>query len=101
MKLFQNHGADFCTNQYVPDTANFVYRGRKNTDRDRKLSFYSTRVVADLGVSVFGVNATKTFTKYPKPGYQNAPAFCQDPENAMATYSFNVPEDIEAGNLHF
>ena len=56
-------------------------------------------MVADLGVSKFGYPTRFTYQKYPKPGFQNAPKFCENTERALGTYSFNVPKDLEAGKI--
>lgn len=94
---FQNHGADTCTNQYIPDFGNKIYRGKKNRDRDQSFSYYRSITVADLGTSPTGYAASSVYTKYPKPGYQNAPNFCENTDKSMGTYAFNVPEDLDAG----
>ena len=77
-----------------------IYRGRKNTDRDRPLNFYKKFKVANLGVSPFGFSVGKKYREYPKPGYQNAPNFCKNMDKAMGTYSFNVPKNIAPGGLY-
>ena len=66
-------------------------------DRDQIFSFYRQRLVADLGISPTGYQAAETYKTYPKPGYQNAPKFCEDTDKSMGTYSFNVPTNLAAG----
>nr|CAB3260422.1 uncharacterized protein LOC100175308 [Phallusia mammillata] len=95
----KNHGADEgCTNKHIPDNANKIYRGRKDTDRDMSFSYYRTTLVADLGVSPVG---SAHQASYPKPGYQNAPHFCKNTDRSMGTYSFNVPQELAAGEYTF
>merc|ERR1712183_262092 len=38
---------------------------------------------------------------YPKPGYQNAPKFCENTDKAMATYWLNIPETLASGEYTF
>ena len=95
----QNHGADTCTNQYIPDFGNFIYRGKKGGDTDQVLGYYRRFKVADLGVSKFGYAASSSYQNYPKPGYQNAPKFCEDTDKSLGTYSFNVPKNLEEGEI--
>ncbi|XP_076807142.1 uncharacterized protein LOC143450466 [Clavelina lepadiformis] len=97
----KNHGADAaCTNIHIPDNGNKIYRGLKDTDRDRSFSYYRQIEVADLGVSPVGSANTQS-SKYPKLGYQNAPNFCKDTDKSMGTYSFNLPSDVTAGEYTF
>ena len=58
--------------------------------------------VVNLGISPFGFQVPDDeITKYPKPGFQNAPAFCEDTDKALGTYSFNVPTDFATGEYTF
>nr|XP_039251272.1 uncharacterized protein LOC120328797 [Styela clava] len=90
----KNHGADTCTNIYIPDNGNYIYRGSRNSDDDPPFSEFKRNLVFNLGVSSFGQQNTNP-SEYPKPGFQNAPAFCDKAvattDSALGTYSFNVP----------
>merc|ERR1711953_1357377 len=68
----KNHGIGGCTNKYIPDNGNFIYQAPDNE-----------------------------VASFPKVGFQNAPAFCEDTDKALSTYSFNVPQDLEAGEYTF
>jgi len=92
----KNHGAATCTNIHIPDFGNRIYTGKKGTDTNNPYKYYRDFLISDLGVSVSG-NQNTAPDVYPKPGFQNAPAFCENTDKAMGTYSFNVPEDIEEG----
>ena len=73
--LSKEHGADAdCTNPYIPDTGNWIYRGEVNSKQDISFSEYRKNLVFDLGTSPQGNELLSRI--YPKPGYQNAPAFC-------------------------
>ena len=99
----KNHGAEVgVTNKYIPDNGNFIWRGDKNSNTDVKFSDFKKNLVADLGISDFGHNVPDSETKiYPKPGFQNAPAFSENTDKSLGTYSFNVPENLEAGVYTF
>eukprot|EP00058_Branchiostoma_floridae_P009655 XP_002595143.1 hypothetical protein BRAFLDRAFT_67932 [Branchiostoma floridae] len=57
-------------------------------------------VVEDMGISPYGPDIDPVLTTtYPKPGYQNAPKFCEDEGSAMATYNFTIPLDMKPGCL--
>ena len=77
----------------MPDNGNAIYHGRKGMDTNEPLSHYKQFLVSDLGRSV----NIGDHTKYPKPGYMNAPAFCENRDRSMGTYSFNIPDDFEQG----
>jgi len=96
----KNHGAASCTNIYIPDFGSNIYRGLVNTDTDKPYSYYKDKLVSSLGTSIFGKELTNP-DQYPKPGYQNAPNFCDNTDKAMATYSFNVPDDLSPGRYTF
>ena len=53
--------------------------------------------VYDWGVSPFGFGTDAQTMIYPKPGFQNAPKFCENTDKALATYTFEVP-NIATGN---
>lgn len=93
--FLQNHGSDSCTNAFIPDHGNFIYRGTKDAVADSTLSGFRQNLVADLGIKA----SSLPLGTYPRPGYQNAPKFCANTDRALGTYSFNVPGDLEAGNL--
>jgi len=45
-----------------------------------------------LGMSPVGhAIPDSVINSYPKPGFQNAPNFCDDTDKSLGTYSFNVP----------
>ena len=69
-----------------------AWNGMEAVDTNKPYSYYRPFLVADLGVSVHGNSNTQP-DKYPKPGYQNAPAFCENTDKSMGTYSFEVPKD--------
>jgi len=97
----KNHGSSaICTNIHIGDHGNRIYHGMEGTDTNKPYSYYRPFLVADLGVSVFGNDNTEP-DKYPKPGYQNAPAFCENTDKAMGTYSFEVPSDFKPGQYTF
>nr|XP_039251213.1 uncharacterized protein LOC120328750 [Styela clava] len=97
----KNHGSDTCTSRYIPDTGNFIYRGGLNDESDLTLSQFRAELVADLGVKDPPDETSNAYTQYPKPGYQNAPAFCEDTGLSLGTYSFNVPSDLQPGQYTF
>lgn len=96
----KNHGAASCTNIHIPDFGSAIYRGLEDTDTDQPYSYYTDKLVSSLGTSVFGAANTNP-DNYPKPGYQNAPNFCDNTDKAMGTYSYNVPTDLAAGSYTF
>ena len=101
ISVLQNHGADpACTNRFIPDNGNAIYRGRVGRDRNEVLSHYKEFLVADLGVSPFGQQAGNLVNEYPKPGFQNAPNFCKDTDRSLGTYSFNVPATLAPGMFY-
>jgi len=102
----KNHGASaICTNVHIEDHGNRVYHGMawngmEAVDTNKPYSYYRPFLVADLGVSLYGRDLTEP-DKYPKPGYQNAPAFCENTDKAMGTYSFEVPKTFKPGQYTF
>ena len=87
--------ADVCTNKNIPDKGNFIFRGPKDGQSDPSLATFVKKLVADLGVSPTGNNAQTTV--YPKPGFQNAPKFCENKDKALATNSFKIPQNLQPG----
>ena len=74
----------------------------KPGDNDPTLGEFKQNEVVNLGISPFGFQVPDDeITKYPKPGFQNAPAFCEDTDKALGTYSFNVPTDFATGEYTF
>ena len=73
------------------DNGNAIYHGKEGTDTNKPLAYYKPFLVADLGVS------DPDQDSFPRPGYQNAPAFCENTDKSMGTYSFNIPDDFEQG----
>jgi len=102
----KNHGAASCTNIHIPDFGNKIYRGQRWTSKDVPIdqnnpySYYKQFTVADLGMSLVG-NANTAPDTYPKPGFQNAPKFCENTDKAFGSYSFNVPSDLATGYYTF
>lgn len=101
----KNHGADVgCTNIHIPDTGSWIYRSQRNPSRDPSLSEFKRNLVFDLGKSPTGkdFNGDRSLSSvYPKPGYQNAPKFCDNTDKAMGTYAFNVPKNLSPGKYTF
>ena len=53
----KNHGIGGCTNKYIPDNGNFIYRAPSATQvgqDDPVLSVFKNNKVVDLGISPFG-----------------------------------------------
>nr|XP_004225509.2 uncharacterized protein LOC101242977 [Ciona intestinalis] len=102
----KNHGADIaCGTIWMPDSGSWLYRGEiNNNGPDPTLSRFREKLVFDLGRSPsgldFGGDASLS-SVYPKPGYGNAPRFCDNTDKAMATYSFNVPRNLRPGVYTF
>ena len=58
------------------------------------LVHYKPFLVSDLGRS-FNI---ADHSKYPKPGYMNAPAFCEYPGSSLGSYSCcNIPDKFKLG----
>ena len=56
------------------------------------------------GVSPTGQNGPhdeEVYLTFPKPGYQNAPGFCENMDRALGTYSFEIPADMAPGEYTF
>ena len=85
----QNHVAESCTNKNIPDNGNFIYTSPRDVQSDPTLETFRANEIADLGISPFGSDAATDV--YPKPGYQNAPKFCENMDKALATNVFEVP----------
>lgn len=103
----KNHGTSAkCGNIHIPDFGNAIYNGsRWNSetspkDSNEAYSFYKPWLVTDLGTSLVG-SANLAPDTYPKPGYQNAPKFCENTDKAFASYSFNVPTHMAPGFYTF
>ena len=74
--------------------------GPKDATADPTLDEFKQNVVADLGRSPSGHSTPDEVTKtYPKPGYQNAPKFCENMDKALATNDFTVPNNLAPGKL--
>lgn len=101
----KNHGASTeCTNKYIPDNGNWLYAKPMTAagQPDPNLGEFKQNEVVDLSVSPVGHSVPDSeINSYPKPGFQNAPAFCEDTNLALGTYSFNVPADMEPGEYTF
>jgi len=100
----KNHGTGSCTNKYIPDHGNWLYAQPMTAvgGDDPTLDTFKQNEIVDLSTSPFGHNVPDSeINSYPKPGYQNAPAFCEDTDKALGTYSFNVPRDMAPGHYTF
>lgn len=101
----KNHGTGTsCTNKYIPDFGNWLYVQPQTpvNEPDPVLSVFKENELVDLGISPFGHGVSdEIITTYPKKGFQNAPNFCENTGLALATYSFNVPVDMESGEYTF
>jgi hypothetical protein len=100
----KNHGTGSCTNKYIPDNGNWLYAQPMTTpgQPDPNLGEFKENEVVNLGVSPFGHNVPDSeINSYPKEGFANAPAFCEDTNLALGTYSFNVPADMATGRYTF
>ncbi|XP_067949971.1 uncharacterized protein [Watersipora subatra] len=98
----KNHVAEECTNQYIPDNGSYIFRSERNPSTDPTLPEFHANKVADLGISPFGHDKTfEQITTYPKPGFQNAPKFCENNDKALATAAFYIPPDLQAGKYIF
>jgi len=98
----KNHGAENdCTNPYIPDSGNWILAHSQTNpgENDPNLGTFKQREIVNLGISPFGHNVD--VSTYPKLGFQNAPAFCEDTDKSLGTYSFNIPEDMEPGDYTF
>ncbi|KAI8481423.1 hypothetical protein Bbelb_408580 [Branchiostoma belcheri] len=98
-----NHANDAtCNIRSRPDTENlmFVVDGDEDPcciDSDKLIQIF------DMGVSPYGPDkySDEELSTFPKVGYQNAPKFCEDPEDAMGTYNFTIPMDLKPGRHTF
>jgi len=95
----KNHVADVgCTNKYIPDNGSFIYRSGVYPSQDPTLSQFKANEVADFGKAPFGHHIPDHVTRtYPKPGYQNAPKFCENPDKSLATNHFTIPNNLQPG----
>merc|ERR1712243_350933 len=96
-------GADVrCTNKYIPDNGNKLYMGPRDHEGDVALSTYMKNEIYDFGVSPVGYNIPDKVTMiYPKPGFQNAPKFCENMDKALGTYTWTMPKNIKPGRYSF
>ncbi|KAI8494221.1 hypothetical protein Bbelb_279810 [Branchiostoma belcheri] len=96
----KNHVADpVCTNNFIPDNGNQILVGPKDGGADPKFSEFA--LLEDLGVSPTGNLPASIMSSYPKPGYQNAPKFCDNQDKALATGNFTLPTDMQPGRYTF
>merc|ERR1711972_1279289 len=71
-------------------------------DTDPTLGQFKQNEIVNLGKSPVGHEVPdSTIDSYPKQGFQNAPAFCEDTDKSLGTYSFNVPDNMESGKYTF
>ncbi|XP_066301625.1 uncharacterized protein [Branchiostoma lanceolatum] len=98
----KNHASDpRCGIRNRRDTENLMYV--VNGDED-PCCINSTKLIQimDMGVSPSGRGESdEVLGTYPKPGFQNAPKFCEDPDKAMGTNNFTVPMDLTPGRHTF
>ncbi|XP_078573450.1 uncharacterized protein LOC144860182 [Branchiostoma floridae x Branchiostoma japonicum] len=98
-----NHVADVrCKNNTnVVDTENLIF-AVDGDDDPCCIDSDKLIVVEDMGISPYGPNIDPVLTTtYPKPGFQNAPKFCEDEANSMGTYNFTIPLDMKPGRHTF
>jgi len=90
----KNHVAATCTNPYIPDTANSIYRSGPNPSTSPSQSEFKNHVVvAELnGKHQNGVIDFK--------GFQNCPRFCDNMDKSTCTGCFTVPSDLQAGAVY-
>lgn len=68
----------------------------------RSLDLYTIRSTSGKSPTGKDFNGDLSLsTVYPKPGYQNAPKFCENTDKAMGTYAFNVPKRLTPGKYTF
>lgn len=82
----KNHGTGSCTNKYIPDSGNWLYAKPMTTvgQADPNLSEFKENEIVNFDVSPVGHSIPdEVINSYPKPGYQNAPAFCEDTDKAL------------------
>ena len=86
----KNHGIGSCTNKYIPDNGNWIYYVDQTEvgEQDPKLFKFKEQKLVDLGISPFGHQVPNDQVEaYPKPGFQNAPAFCEDTDKALGKWN--------------
>ncbi|CAH1229653.1 Hypp247 [Branchiostoma lanceolatum] len=100
----KNHVADVqCTNKYIPDNGNWIAVGPVNGASDPALfDGPEWTQIADMGKAPVGYEIPDAVTStYPKPGFQNAPKFCENMDKAMGTYNFTIPSNLTPGRYTF
>jgi len=99
----KNHVSDTrCTSKYIPDHGNYIYAVQGDENSDPDMATFSANKIADLGLSPNGWAIDESvINSYPKPGYQNAPAFCENMDKAMATAAFDIPQTQNTGSHTF
>ncbi|CAH1238336.1 Hypp5567 [Branchiostoma lanceolatum] len=97
-----NHVAESkCSYRAIVDTENLMFVVDGDED---PCCINSTKLIQimDMGVSPYGRELSdEVLSTYPKPGFQNVPKFCEDPEDSMGTYNFTVPMDLQPGRHTF
>lgn len=98
--VLQNHVAETCTNKYIPDHGNFVYRSAVNPTKDPTLSEFKRNLVSHYGTTFSFFFSRFLFYQFLRDPESFSVNFCvthiQRCENAMLSleiinhmYSFN------------
>ncbi|XP_078617603.1 uncharacterized protein LOC144885556 [Branchiostoma floridae x Branchiostoma japonicum] len=99
----KNHVADVqCTNKYIPDNGNWIDVGPLNGASDPAMfDGPEWTQIADMGKAPVGYEIPDAVTStYPKPGFQNAPKFCENMDKSLGTYNFTIPSNLTPGKTH-
>lgn len=89
----KNHVAASCTNPYIPDTALDLFVAPYNG-------------VSDPSSFTQAVSASFSDERHEKDkidfkGFQNCPLFCENPDKALCTGTFTVPDNLAPGMYTF
>merc|ERR1719285_955256 len=89
----KNHVAAACTNPYIPDTALDLFVAPYNGASDPPL--FTQAVPASFSDERHEMN------KIDFKGFQNCPLFCENPDKALCTGTFTVPNNLAPGMYTF
>jgi len=89
----KNHVAAGCTNPYIPDTALDLFVAPYNGASDP--STFTQAVSASFSDERHERN------KIDFKGFQNCPLFCENPDKALCTGTFTVPNNLAPGVYTF